>query len=136
MLPESTNSIQNKTPLFYNYMRRSQNLSLLPEYTPPPLIYATLPEYTPPPEYTPFSTTICDTPIIYPLSQNMPFFEHLYSTLPESTRPTYNIGYSPFKHLYVSLSESTPPSKNIPPFLQRDSHRIYPSFLPGSVCML
>ena len=53
-LPETTASFQNiYTALFYNYMRHSQTLPLLSEYTPlflqcdPTRIYTSLREYTP-----------------------------------------------------------------------------------------
>ena len=73
-----------------------------------------------PPEYTPFSTTVCDLPRIYP-------------SLPEyRPTPLFN------KCICATLPESTPPSKNIPPRLSnnymRPSHnlpllpRIYPLF--------
>ena len=107
-------------------MRPSQNLPL------PPRIYP------------PFqSIYVCDNNYMrpsHPSPQNLPVFQQLYATFPESTPPSQNIGlppfsthvyvrpsqnlplppriYPPFQQLYATLPESTPPFQNISPFQQ------------------
>ena len=99
-LPECTPSFQS-TPLFYNFMRCSRNLSR------PPRIYPALPEYTPSPLYMrpsriyPFFTTTCDTPIIYP-------------SLPKTSiwdTPEIHLGPKTYPHIYMRPSQKiyTPP---------------------------
>ena len=72
---------------------------------------------------------MCDFPIIYPLSQNMPPFQQLYANLPFPPRT-----YPPFEHVRPShnlpfLSEYTPLFKNyMRPFQNLPlPPRIYPS---------
>ena len=57
-------------------------------------------------------------PRIYPSSQNIPPFKHLYVTLPDCTPPSQNIHplLLNILDLYATLPESTPPSQNIPAF--------------------
>ena len=86
-LPESTPPSQNIRPFSTNvYVRPSQNL-------PPP-----------------FSPTICDPFKIYPsLSEYTPLFNKcICATLPISNSPSQNI--PPFQQLCATLPESTPPS--------------------------
>ena len=110
--PKSTpNSLNIPLPLNI-YTRPSQNLPLPPRLDTPfltticdtPIIYPFLQEYTP------FSTTICDTPIIYPfLPEYTPLFYNYmwrYQNLPHNPR------------IYPALPEFTPPSHNIPPLLR------------------
>ena len=120
----------------YNIMRPSQNLPL------PPRIYP------------PFqSIYVCDNNYMrpsHPSPQNIPVFQQLYATFPESTPPSQNIGlppfstnvyvrpsqnlplppriYPPFQQLYATLPESTPPFQNISLFnkCMCDPRRIYP----------
>ena len=82
------------TPLFNNYMRLCQNLPLPLRIYPPP-----------------FSTSICDTPRIYP-SQNISPFQQLlyYATLPESTPLSQNMflvlrAGGRFSHIHVVLEK-------------------------------
>ena len=98
----------------------------LPEYIPfsttiilcdPPRIYPSLPESTP--LFNQFmcaTTTICDPPRIQLSPQNIPPFQQLYATFPESTLPPRI--YPLFQQLHATLPEYTPPSQNIPPFQQ------------------
>ena len=83
-------------PLFNNYIRSSQNLPLLPRIYPPfQQIYATLPGSTPPSQnIPPFSTSICDPPIIY-------------RYLPEYT-PSFSVTICDPPKIYPSLPEYTP----------------------------
>ena len=118
-LPESDPPPPPRTyPLFnnYNIMPPSQNLPL------PPRIYP------------PFqSIYVCDNNYMrpsHPSPQNIPVFQQLYATFPESTPPSQNIGLPPFStNVYVRPSQNLPPSQNIPPFSTTtcDSPRIYPS---------
>ena len=150
-LPEYTPPSQNIPPFQQMYVRPYP-----PEISPPPFL-----------EHIPFSTTmiLCDPPRIYPFlpespppfqsiyvcdnnymrpshpsPQNIPVFQQLYATFPESTPPSQNIGlppfstnvyvrlsqnlplppriYPPFQQLYATLPESTPPFQNISPFQQ------------------
>ena len=120
-------------PLFnnYNIMRPSQNLPLPPRIYPPfQSIYVCNNNYMRP---------------SHPSPQNIPVFQQLYATFPESTPPSQNIGlppfstnvyvrpsqnlplppriYPPFQQLYATLPESTPPSQNIP---------FFPEYIPFS----
>ena len=139
-LPESPPPPPRTYLLFnnYNIMRPSQNLPL------PPRIYP------------PFqSIYVCDNNYMrpsHPSPQNIPVFQQLYPTFPESTPPSQNIGlppfsanvyvrpsqnlplppriYPPFQQLYATLPESTPPFQNISPFQQmyvRPSQNLPPS---------
>ena len=113
-------------PLFnnYNIMRPSQNLPL------------------PPKIYPPFqSIYVCDNSYMrpsHPSPQNIPVFQQLYATFPESTPPSQNIGLPPFlTNVYVRPSQNPPlppiiyplfnnymrPSQNLPLL-----SRIYPLF--------
>ena len=121
------------TPLFNNYMRPSQNLSLPSRYNlfstnvyvrppPPPSQNLPLPpricppfnnylrssQNLPlPPRYNIFSANVYVRPPLTestPLSKNMPPFQQLYAILPESTPPSRNI--------------YTPPFQQYPPFQQ------------------
>ena len=100
--------------LFKNYMRPSQNIPL------PPRIHPS------------FSTTICDTPRIYPSLQEytLLFNKIICGTLPESIPPSQN---TPIfnKFICATLPESTPLSQNTPLFSTTigDPPRMYPSLL-------
>ena len=106
-------------------MRRSQNLPLLPEYTPlfNKCTCATLPKSTPPSQTIPsFSTTICNPPRIYPSlpeytsilnsymrpSQNLPLPTRIYPLFHNYSimRSSQNLSlplriYSPFQPIYM-----------------------------------
>ena len=125
--------------------RSSQNLPI-PEYTPLfnkfKFVCATFPESSPHfKNITPFSTTICDTPRIYPSLTDYtspPFSTNVYvrssRNLPLPPRiyppPLFN------KFICATLPESIPPSQNIPPFNNYMRHsqklplppRIHPFF--------
>ena len=116
--------------LFNNYMRPSRNLP-----PPPPF-----------PEYTPFLTTICDPPRIYPSFPEYTSSLVSYYIWPSQNLPLPPRIYPPFQHLVATLPESTPLSQNIPPFQQPfaslpeytlflttmcDPPRIYPSLPPS-----
>ena len=120
-------------------------------------LYVTFPKSTSPSQNKrPFSTNIllCDASRIYPPSQNTPpphFNNYVRPSQPESTPPSQDI--PPFQQLYVTLPESiplplrinapsqqiyyyamlpesTPPSQNTPPPISTtmcDTPRIYPS---------
>ena len=122
-------------PLFnnYNIMRHSQNLPLLPRIHPPfQQLYATLPESIPPSQnISPFSTTMCDPPRIYPsLQGHTPLFNS-YMTPSKKFPPPLPESPSPFvTNLFVRPSQkSTPPSQNMTLFSTTicDSPRIHPS---------
>ena len=131
-------------PPFSNYKRPSQNLPHdcnLPEYTPLKSfqqIYATLPESTPTPQPPPLSTTICDSPRIYPYlpeytplsnnymrpSQTLPLpprihpppFQQLYATFQNLPLPTR---IYPLFNNYMLYSQKRPvPPRIYPPFQQ------------------
>ena len=78
-----------------------------------------LPESTPPSQnISPFSTTICDPPRIYPPSQNIHtlFNNYMRPCDPPRIHPPSKKIYPPFQQRNATLPESTSPSQNIPPF--------------------
>ena len=102
-------------------------------------ICATLPEYTPPPslpEYTPFSTTKCDLPRIYPsLPESIPLSTKIILCVAPRIHPHLPEYTPPFSTINMTLPESTTPSQNMPPFSTTislcDAPRIYPSLHPS-----
>ena len=70
------------------------------------------------PEYTPFLTTKCDLPRIYPPSQNLPPPFNNYNNMQRSQNVPLPPRIYPhfFQQLYMTLQKSTIPSQNIPPF--------------------
>ena len=110
-------SLPEYTPLCnnYNIMRPSQNIPLLPRISP---LFQQI--------------YMCDPPRIYPPpSQNIPPFQQLYATIPETTHPLRKkhpsflttiwppslSEYIP-RPLSTIFQESTPQSLNMPPFLE------------------
>ena len=109
--PRIYSPLPEYTPIFNNYMRPSQNLPLRPR------------------RYPLFNNYMCDPLRIYP---SLP--EYTPSLFSYYMRPSQNLPLPPrifphFQHLYTTLPESTPPSQYIPPFLTTlcDPLRIYPS---------
>ena len=71
---------QEYTPIFYNYMRRSQNLCRPPRIYPPPRYICDLSRIYQSLQNIPPSSPLCDTPIIYPWppSRNIPSPLNIY----------------------------------------------------------
>ena len=151
--PRICPSLPEYTPLFNNFLWPSQNLPLPPRIYPPfQQLFVTLSESTPPSQniHPPFLVTICDPPKIYPSLpeytpicntymppfQNLPHFQQLYATLPESNPssqkipPAFLVTMCDLPSIYPSLPEYTAlfntymrPSHNLPL-----RPRIYPFF--------
>ena len=118
-------------------VRSSQNLPI-PEYTPLfnkfKFVCATFPESNPHfKNITPFSTTICDTPRIYPslTDYTSPLFQQMYMCDPPGIYPSLPEYTPPFnKFICATLPESIPPSQKIPPFNNYMRHSQKPPLPP------
>ena len=105
-------------------MRCFQNLPSFTEYPPPPYfnnyVRPSQPESTPPSQdIPPFQQLYVTLPesIPLPLRINAPSQQiYYYAMLPESTPPSQNTPPPPSQQLCATLPESTPPSQNRPPF--------------------